>query len=195
MKNLLKEWKCDVVCFQETKLDSVNLAVVKSLWSSPFVDWEALDAIHTAGGVLLAWDTRVYKKIDCMVGCFSVSVLLKGVVDSFAWICTGLYGPNADGLRDALCTELDSVRGRWSAAWCLFGDFNITRYPPERLGCSSFSPSMFKFLDFIERNLLIDIPLVGGEYTWFRDSENPSMSRIDRVLVFVDWEDHFLDVT
>ena len=51
VKNLLKEWKCDVVCFQETKLDSVNLAVVKSLWSSPFVDWEALDAIHTAGGV------------------------------------------------------------------------------------------------------------------------------------------------
>ena len=50
VKNLLKEWKCDVVCFQETKLDYVNLAVVKSLWSSPFVDWKALDAIHTAGG-------------------------------------------------------------------------------------------------------------------------------------------------
>ena len=84
----------------------------------------------------------MYKKIECMVGCFSVSVLLKGVVDSFAWICTGLYGSNVDGLRDALCTELDSVRGRWSAAWCLFGDFNITRYPAERLGCSSFSPAM-----------------------------------------------------
>ena len=86
VKNLLKEWKCDVVCFQETKLDSVNSAVVKSLWSSPFVDWEALDAIHTAGGggVILAWDTRVYKKIDCLVGCFSVFVLLKGVEDDFA---------------------------------------------------------------------------------------------------------------
>ena len=54
---------------------------------------------------------------------------------------------------------------------------------------------MFKFSDFIERNFLIDIPLVGDEYTWFRDSENLSMSRINRVLVSVDWEDHFLDVT
>ena len=90
VKNLLKEWKCDIVCFEETKLDSVN---VKSLWSIPFVDWEALDAIHTARGVLLAWDTRVYKNIDCMVGCFFVSVLLQGVVDGFAWICTGVYGP------------------------------------------------------------------------------------------------------
>ena len=31
VKNLLKGWKCDVVCFQETKLDSVNSAVLKSL--------------------------------------------------------------------------------------------------------------------------------------------------------------------
>ena len=174
------------MCFQETKLDSVNSAVVKSLWSSPFVDWEALDAIHTAGGVILAWDTRVYKKIDSMVGCFFVSVLLKDVVDGFDWMCIGVCGLNVDGLRDALWTELDIMRGRWSAVWCLFGDFNIIRYPVERLGCSSFSPAMYKFLDFIERNLLVDIPLVGGEYTLFCDLENPSMSRIDRVLVSVD---------
>ena len=54
---------------------------------------------------------------------------------------------------------------------------------------------MFKFSDFIETNFLVDLPLVRGEYTWFHDSENPSMSRIDRVLVSTNWEDHFLDVT
>ena len=53
---------------------------------------------------------------------------------------------------------------------------------------------MFNFSDFIERNFLINLPLVGGEYTWFRDSANPTMSRIDRVLVSADWEKHFLDV-
>ena len=47
----------------------------------------------------------------------------------------------------------------------------------------SYSPAMFKFSNFIERNFLVDLPLVGGEYTWFRDLENPFMSRIDRVLV------------
>ena len=62
----------------------------------------ALDAIHTARCILGTWDTRLSKKIDCVVGSFSISVLLKGVADSFVWICTGVYGPNDAGLRDAL---------------------------------------------------------------------------------------------
>ena len=49
-KNLLKEWKCDIVCFQESKLFSLNSFVVRSLWGSPFLDWVVLDAINTAGG-------------------------------------------------------------------------------------------------------------------------------------------------
>ena len=88
------------------------------------MDWVALDAIHTAGGILVVWDTKVYEKIDCVVGSFSVSVLLKGVADGFVWICTGVYGPNDVGLRDVLWEKLDSVRVRWSSAWCVLGDFN-----------------------------------------------------------------------
>ena len=82
-KNLLKEWKCDIVFFQKTKLSSLNSFVVRSLWGSPFLDWVVLDAVNTAGGVLLVWDKRVFEKVDCVVGLFSVNVLLKGVVDDF----------------------------------------------------------------------------------------------------------------
>ena len=70
-KNLPKEWKCDVVCYQETKLSSLNSSVVLSLWGSPFLDWVALDAMGIAeggGGVLLVWDKRVYEKVDCVIG-------------------------------------------------------------------------------------------------------------------------------
>ena len=55
----------------------------------------------TAGDILAVWDTRVYEKIDCVVGSFSASVLLKGVADGFVWIYTGVYSPNDAGLRDA----------------------------------------------------------------------------------------------
>ena len=42
---------------------------------------------------------------------------------------------------------------------------------------------------------MIDLPLEGGSYTWSSGSNQPSMSRIDRVLVSNDWEDHYPDVT
>ena len=64
-KNLLKEWKCDIVCFQETKVASINTTFVRSLWGSPFIDW---DAVQTLGGVLLVWDKRVFEKMDVIVG-------------------------------------------------------------------------------------------------------------------------------
>ena len=78
------------------------------------------------------------------------------------------------------------MRDRWTMAWCLVGDFNIIRYPSERLGCESFSPAMFAFSDFIESNYLVDLPLKGASFTWFRDSGISSMSRIDRALVSFD---------
>lgn len=43
--NLLKEWKCDIVCFQETKVYSNDATFVRSLWDSPFIDWVVSDAI------------------------------------------------------------------------------------------------------------------------------------------------------
>ena len=119
VKNLLREWKCDIVCLQESKLDSTNSILVKNLRGSPFVDWGALDALHTTGGIILMWDRRVFEKIDLVVGSFSVLVLLKGVSDGFEWICSGVYGLTNGSLRDAMWVELDSVKSRWDGAWCL----------------------------------------------------------------------------
>ena len=39
--------------------------------------------MQTLGGVLLIWDKRVIEKLDVIVGKFSISVLLRGVVDDF----------------------------------------------------------------------------------------------------------------
>ena len=43
VKNLLREWNCDVVCLQETKLVGMDRQIVCSLWSCSYVDWVALD--------------------------------------------------------------------------------------------------------------------------------------------------------
>ena len=49
-KNMLKEWKGDILCFQETKVSSSDGVFARCLWGSPFIDWAGLDAVHTSPG-------------------------------------------------------------------------------------------------------------------------------------------------
>ena len=47
------------------------------------MDWVAVDAVQTAGGVLMMWDRRVLERSKCLVGSFFVSVRWRGVGDGF----------------------------------------------------------------------------------------------------------------
>ena len=43
--------------------------------------------------------------------------------------------------------------------WCLGGDFNIIRFPSERLGAASCTWAMNGFYDFISFHGLMDVPM------------------------------------
>ena len=74
VRNLLREWKCDIVRLQETKLVGIDRQLVCSIWGCPYADWVVLDADQTAGGVLIMWDRRVLAKLEVLVGLFSMSI-------------------------------------------------------------------------------------------------------------------------
>ena len=61
--------------------------------------------------------------------------------------------------------ELIGIQQLWDVPWCYIGDFNIIRFPSERLGRSRLTPAMEIFSEFIEELNLIDLPLEGGSYT------------------------------
>ncbi|KAG5540961.1 hypothetical protein RHGRI_020999 [Rhododendron griersonianum] len=167
VKTLLREWKADVACLQETKLRNVSREVVRELCGSRWVDWILLDATGAAGGVLVLWDSRVVERIDVEVGMFSVSCLFKNVEDGFRWVFTGVYGPVIHRLREDMWEELSAVAFRWDAPWCVGGDFNVVRFPHERWVCNSISRKMRRFSDLIGELELIDPPLSGSNFTWF----------------------------
>uniref|UniRef100_A0A2N9FUW6 Reverse transcriptase domain-containing protein n=1 Tax=Fagus sylvatica TaxID=28930 RepID=A0A2N9FUW6_FAGSY len=111
------------------------------------------------------------------------------------WMYTGVYGSNVDRERSLMWDELTGIRNWWGVPWCVGGDFNVVRFPSERMGSVGFSPAMYDFSDFISDHGLIDIPLSGGNFTWSNNRDVVSMSRIDWFLYNADWEEGFITIS
>jgi hypothetical protein len=185
ISNLIRQWKVDIVCFQETKMLSISNVFVHSLWDSPHVDWCYVASSGASGGILLLWDRRVVSRIDSCMGNFVVACKFKNVDDGLVWAFAGVYGPNRDNLRWRLWEELAGLISIWEVPWCIGGDFNVTLFLDERSRSAAHRPAVAAFADFVVEQGLMDLPMAGGVSTW---SNYRSWSRLDRFLVYPEWE-------
>ena len=74
-------------------------------------------------------------------------------------------------------------------AWCIDEDFNAIRSVNERRGAKvngDQSKEISGFNDFIDRNCLMELPVVGKKYMWFK-SNGSAKSKLGRVLVSEKW--------
>jgi len=73
--------------------------------------------------------------------------------------------------------------------WCVLGDFNAVRRVNERKGKSvrsNQSSQTKRFNEFIDKNVLLEIRIVGRRFTWYKQN-GTIKSRLDRILVSIEW--------
>jgi hypothetical protein len=185
VRRLLSQWKVDIVCLQETKLDLITLDLVQSIWRCPYVEWSYVASNGASGGILLMWDRRVVSKVEVCHGSYVVACSFRNVEDGMEWAFAGVYGPNRDAARRMMWEELAGLLCLWELPWCIGGDFNVTLFHNERSGGVRRRREVATFADFTAEMGLMDLPLAGGVATW---ANNLSWSRLDRFLVSPDWE-------
>jgi hypothetical protein len=188
IRNLLGQWKANIICLQETKLELISNSIVRSLWGCQFLDWCYLPSSGASGGILLMWDRRVKEKIEVCVGEYVVPCSFRNIEDNLTWAFVGVYGPNLNNHRRSLWDELAGFLSLWDSPCALVVISMFIRFPCERLGVTRLSPAMTKFSNFILEQGLMDLPLAKGSFTW---SNNFSWSRLDRFLVSLDWETRY----
>jgi exonuclease III len=81
IKNALKLWNWEIICFQETKMEHIGRAVIRSLWSNRFADWAYQESEGASGGILIMWDRRVVEVQNCVKGQYSISCRFKNIQD------------------------------------------------------------------------------------------------------------------
>lgn len=104
-----------------------------------------------------------------------------------------MYGPQGDGLKRQFLLDLQLRRAACPGPWMVLGDFNMILTAAEKKNNNLNRHIMGKFRDFIDDNELKELYMHGRRFTWTNERDNPVMTKIDRVLVSVDWELAFPD--
>ncbi|KAL4204495.1 hypothetical protein AMTRI_Chr01g110160 [Amborella trichopoda] len=180
-----------VLVLVETKQPEPTLQLIRQIWGKKPTQWVALPAKGASGVIWVVWNPLEHTLISSHLGDYSVSILLSSIPDGSPWKFTAVYGANSSSLKHRLWFELDHVAALPHPSWCLGGDFNVTRWFHERNTSTSISQDMRDFADFITKNELIDIPLQGSQFTWSNHSPNPSLSKLDRFLFSINWDELF----
>lgn len=143
----------------------------------------------------MVWDKRSVELLGMEVGLFSISCWFRCVDNGFIWVFIGVYGPLSRDGRKQIWEELGDVRGLWGDPWCVGGDFNIIQFPTERNKAGRLDEAMRCFFEVIDELELVDLPLLGGVFTWSGGLGSQDLARLDRFLTSQDWLDFFGSVS
>ena len=108
-------------------------------------------------------------------------MILSGMVHhTFNCTIINVYAPNDVSKRRQLWKSLETLNPSFPSPWCLGGDLNEIRFMSERKGCSRRERGMKDFNEFIEILELVDMQMLGRQFTWCNAMDGNRWSRIDR---------------
>ena len=177
------------MCLQETKTVEVTDARCFLLWGDNNIGWVHNEGVNGSGSLLSMWHKEAFIYESHSTGKGYIATVGIHVKITQRCCVVNVYAACNMREKKLLWEELSSFKvASQIEVWCFCGDFNAIRSRNERKGVDrgNFSSEIKGFNDFIESNLLLDVPIVGKKYTWFK-ANGMAKSRIDRVLVSEEW--------
>ena len=214
---LVDDVRASVVCLQETKLDDVPTTLMLSMLGVWFANFTYIPASNTRGGVLVAARHPDIALSKVHLGCFSLTVMVStqpatpaattaSAMPSTAaqaspsvppitmapegsfWL-TSVYGPQSDAEKDLFLEELAAIRAAYGGPWLIIGDFNLILSEEDKNNSRINRRNLRNFRRFVASCELQDLHLHGRSYTWSNELDNPTLVKLDRALVSLNWEE------
>ncbi|KAE8655416.1 hypothetical protein F3Y22_tig00117027pilonHSYRG00012 [Hibiscus syriacus] len=172
--------KARVVLLQESKVVNLLVGIERRLKGRFVSELVCAPAEGASGGLISLWDScsNVYKRFIVLKGLIVHLNLEIGIIN--------VYGPNTHGERVSFFDQLNLIIENLKVPIIVGGDFNIVRSDLEITGVHNISCSMLVFEDFISKWDLVDIPISGSVFTWFRGGLSTTANRLDRFLISAD---------
>lgn len=118
-------------------------------------------------------------------------IKLTLLIDGFTTWCTAVYGPQTDAQKVQFLDELRLIKQHRLGAWMFCGHFNMVYCAADKNNNRLHRQPMGRFRQFLNELELKELHLHDRLYTWSNERSHPTLERIDRVFVSLDWEDRF----
>ena len=142
-----------------------------------------MPACGTAGGLLIAWDDSVLQGSELEKHRFSLSVRFQSRRKNDRFVLSTVYAPCEDEERDDFFAVMTKTTELLTGPWIILGDFNMYRFAHEKSQGRGNWRLMDKFNSWIREHALDDIGIVNRSFTWSNKRDQPTLIKLDRVLV------------
>ena len=189
VRSLVTEKRLSILCIQETKLHKCDEGVCLSVWDGQQTAFSFRPFIGASGGLLTIWDSTEVEVWSS--GSFDHVLSIHGrfIVSNEEFYLFNVYAPCDVTARQELCDSLSlCIQALQGKKECICGNFNAVKCREERRSVTNSGGvvDFASFNHFIDENALLDLPLCGRNFTWYK-GDGKSMSRIDRFLLSEDW--------
>lgn len=102
------------------------------------------------------------------------------LADGGQFTCTAVYAPTEHSEKQGFLEEISLLAPADSHPWIIFDDFNLVRFPDDKNNEAFHATEAAWFNSTVHGFALLEIPLVGRQFTWSNRRDNPTLVRLDR---------------
>jgi exonuclease III len=159
VRNKIEESGCSIICLQETKLQSVDMHIVKKFTPRRYDKFDFVPSLGASGGILVIWNSAHFLGMSLDKQPFGLTISFTSQFNSAMWKLTTIYGPCHDPERSAFVHWMRSHVIDDDENWLFLGDFNFYRSLEDRNKPGGNLSDTLIFNELLGHLGLLELPL------------------------------------
>ena len=131
-------------------------------------------------GIFLTVNEDFFDLSEVVLTTNAITAQISMRADGTRWQITVAYGPQGEAAKLQFLQELKDILPPENDRWLILGDFNLIYQAEDKNNSNLNRRLMGAFRATIDLN--------GRRFTWSNQQENPTLTRIDRLLCTPEWE-------
>ena len=179
---------CHIVCLHEMKMGCIDQFLACYIGGNRLRRFAQRLANGTRGGLVMLWDDSVVEVSNVRTSefCLSANVNIRNSDSQF--LITSVYGPTDSGRKNDFFAKLVALKPNAGVKWLALGDFNQIYRARDKNKRNINISWINRFRAALNLCELKEIHLQNRRFTWSNERETPTLTKIDRAFVSVDWE-------